>query len=118
MATKSPRSQAFFLGTRLVDRQRECFSPSELTSNFRRLLRLFTPQAAEASQIHPSSPLAVAAWSCLSSEKISGQKKSQEQDKKNISTWGYVCLATYFYAIIPAFIAYCQAYTLFEYILG
>ncbi len=38
--------------------------------------RLFTPQAAEASRIHPSYPVAAAAWSCLSSEKI--------KDKKNI----------------------------------
>ncbi len=34
------------------------------------------PQAAEASRIHSSYPVAAAAWSCLSSEKI--------RDKKNI----------------------------------
>ncbi len=39
------------------------------------VLQLFTPQAAEASRIHPSSPLAAAAWSCLSSDKISDKKR-------------------------------------------
>ncbi len=57
----------FFLGTRLVDRQSERVGSG--------LLRLFTPQAAEASRIHLSSPLAAAACSCLSSEKISDPQK-------------------------------------------
>ncbi len=47
-----------------------------------RLLQLFTLQAAEASQIHLSSPLAAAAWSCLSSEKISDQKKIHRTRQK------------------------------------
>ncbi len=80
MATKPPRSQAFLLGMRLVDRQNERFSPSGRAGS--RLLRLFTPQAAEASRIHPSSPLAAAAWSCLSSEKISDPPKIHRNKKK------------------------------------
>ncbi len=39
------------------------------------LLRLFMLQVAEASRIHLSYPVAAAAWSCLSSEKIRDQKK-------------------------------------------
>ncbi len=34
------------------------------------------------------------------------------------TSWGYVCLILCFYVIIPAFIAYCNAYTLFEYFLA
>ncbi len=47
-----------------------------------RLLPLFTTQAAESSRIHPSSPLAAAVWSCLSSEKVSDQKKSHRNKTK------------------------------------
>ncbi len=74
MATKSPHSQAFLLGTRLVE------------IHLSRLLRLFTPQVAEARRIHPSYPLAAAAWSCLSSEKISDPKKSTEARQKTFPT--------------------------------
>ncbi len=50
-----------------------------------RLLQLFIPQAAEASRIHPSSPFAATAWSCLSSEKISDLQKIHRSKTKNIS---------------------------------
>ncbi len=55
------------------------FSPSGI-----KLLRLFMPQAAEESRIHTTPLLAAATWSCLSSEKISDQKKSQKQDEKRL----------------------------------
>ncbi len=41
------------------------------------------PQVFEASWIHPSSPLAAAVWSCLSSEKISDPKKYTETRQKH-----------------------------------
>ncbi len=59
MATKSPRSQAFLLGTRLVriarSSERTIFSDGgRLLRLLLEYLRLFTPQAAEESRIHLS----------------------------------------------------------------
>ncbi len=67
MATKSPSSQAFLLGKRLVDRHERTLSYSLSRVDFcwGPYQRLFTLQAAEVSQIHLSSPLVAAAWSCL-----------------------------------------------------
>ncbi len=64
MATESPRSQAFLLGTRLVRIARaNAFLRRESTSAV-------------------ISPLAAAAWSCLSSEKISDNKRFTETRQK------------------------------------
>ncbi len=89
MATKSPRSQAFLLGTRLVDRrapapERTLFSVGRRAGS--QLLRLFTPQSAEASRIQPEFSVGSGCveLSVFREDKCP-PKNSQKQDKKNIS---------------------------------
>ncbi len=43
---------------------------------------MFKPKAAEASQIHPSTLLAAAAWSCLSSKKVGDKKITKTREKR------------------------------------